>query len=312
VMKRNVVCYEEDTPTLAICEFLSRVAIRGVVIVNKGFPTGLITRSCLLRFFINMLAARRIDGVSPEVDAVAFQLVERMANSQPRDRIAQTVRSLTAEACDLESRMSRQDGELVAGVVGGASRMQELVIDLLAISRFANSSGQIETEAAQATGASQVSGALQFATSSSIESPPNFSITASAITIATIASPTTAAAGTAHTSLRSIAAGLTSIVDKSTERRGFIRVEIGFMYAVTRRSWPLVTPPSRPPALFVGRESGIEASPDASGPGRISSWTREPGTSATAGPRPMPTALIAGIDISACARRPSSLRSQCT
>ena len=33
---------------------------------------------------------------------------------------------------------------------------------------------------------------------------------------------------------------------------------------------------------------------------------------ATSGPRPMPTALIAGIDISACASRPSSLRSHCT
>src|SRR5882757_2402976 len=36
---------------------------------------------------------------------------------------------------------------------------------------------------------------FQLATSSSIESPPNFSISASASTIATIASPTTAAAG---------------------------------------------------------------------------------------------------------------------
>ena len=31
--------------------------------------------------------------------------------------------------------------------------------------------------------------------------------------------------------------------------------------------------------------------------GTISSWTREPGSAAAAGPRPMPTALIAGIDI---------------
>ena len=37
------------------------------------------------------------------------------------------------------------------------------------------------------------------------------------------------AAGTAQTSLRSIAAGLTSIVVRSTERSGFISVEIGFM-----------------------------------------------------------------------------------
>ena len=46
--------------------------------------------------------------------------------------------------------------------------------------------------------------------------------------------------------------------------------------------------------------------------GRISSCTREPGMVDTAGPRPMPTALIAGIDIKACARRPSSFRSHCT
>ena len=89
--------------------------------------------------------------------------------------------------------------------------------------------------------------------SSAIESPPNFSSSASARTSATIASPTTAAAGTAQTSLRSIAAGDSVMVVRSTERSGFISVEIGFMQAVTRMSSPLVTPPSRPPALFVGR-----------------------------------------------------------
>ena len=42
-------------------------------------------------------------------------------------------------------------------------------------------------------------------------------------------------------------------VVRSTERSGFISVEIGFMKPVTRTSSPLVTPPSRPPALLVGR-----------------------------------------------------------
>ena len=68
-----------------------------------------------------------------------------------------------------------------------------------------------------------------------------------------MASPTTAAAGTAQTSLRSMAAGAFCIVVRSTERSGFISVAIGFMKPVTRTSWPLVTPPSRPPALLVGR-----------------------------------------------------------
>ena len=44
------------------------------------------------------------------------------------------------------------------------------------------------------------------------------------------------------------------------------------MKPVTRTSSPLVTPPSRPPALLVGRTGAA-----ASGPGRISSCTREPG-----------------------------------
>ena len=44
-----------------------------------------------------------------------------------------------------------------------------------------------------------------------------------------MASPTTAAAGTAQTSLRSIAAGLSAIVVRSTDRSGFISVAIGFM-----------------------------------------------------------------------------------
>jgi len=138
VMKRNVVCYEENTSALSIFEFLSRVVIRGVVIVNQGSPTGLITRGCLLRFFINLLATRKVAGVFPEVDAAAGELVERMGNLPTRDRIAQTVRSLTAEACDMEWRLTNDDADLLPCVVGGASRIQEMVIDLLAISRFAN------------------------------------------------------------------------------------------------------------------------------------------------------------------------------
>ena len=53
-----------------------------------------------------------------------------------------------------------------------------------------------------------------------MESPPNFSRKASPSTKATIASPTTAAAGTAQTSLRSIAAGASLKVFRSTDRSG--------------------------------------------------------------------------------------------
>jgi two-component system cell cycle response regulator len=160
VMKKNVVCYEEDASALTIYEFLARVVIRGVVIVKNGRPTGLITRGCVLRFFMNLLAAKRTNGVFPEVDTAANELVERMGHASVNDRIAKTVRSLAAEARDMESRLAASDDELVPCVVGGASRVQELVIDLLAISRFAQSwdSAQIEPRES-----AEVSGAMRFA-----------------------------------------------------------------------------------------------------------------------------------------------------
>jgi len=46
-------------------------------------------------------------------------------------------------------------------------------------------------------------------------------------------------------------------------------VEIGFMAARTRSGWPLVMPPSSPPARLVERTTP-------SGPGYISSWARLP------------------------------------
>jgi len=161
VMKRNVVCYEEETPALAIYEFLARVVIRGVVIVKHGRPTGLISRGCLLRFFMSLLAARKIEGVFPEVDVAAEQLVQRMGNVCVNDRIAKTVRSLAAEACDMELRLGDSGADMVPCVVGGASRVQELVIDLLAISRYAQAWD--EAHPAEEGAGAQVAGAMRFA-----------------------------------------------------------------------------------------------------------------------------------------------------
>jgi two-component system cell cycle response regulator len=161
VMKRNVVCYEEETPVLAIYEFLARVVIRGVVIVKHGCPTGLITRGCLLRFFMNLLAARKTENVFPEVDAAASELVERMGQGRMHDRIAKTVRTLAAEACDMEFRLTEPGIDLLPCVVGGASRVQELVIDLLALSRYAQD--ETPDDAAPGQLSAQVAGAMRFA-----------------------------------------------------------------------------------------------------------------------------------------------------
>ena len=130
-----------------------------------------------------------------------------------------------------------------------------------------------------------------------IESPPNRSSTASASTKQTTASPTTAAAGTAHTSLRSIAAGASSSVVRSTERSGFISVEIGFMkrgdanlFAVGDAALESAGAIGRSRDRRVGGSPAVDA--------RRSRRARaSPGRRAASMPSPMPTPLIAGIDI---------------
>jgi diguanylate cyclase (GGDEF)-like protein len=141
-MKRNVVCYEEQTPALTIYEFLTRVTIRSVVIVNRGRPTGMISRDSFLRFFINTLAVNRTAEIFPEVDAAERAMLDHSAPLPPEDRIVQAVRLMAAEANDLQQRISQEMGDLLPCVVGGASRMQEVVNDLLALSRYAHDATQ--------------------------------------------------------------------------------------------------------------------------------------------------------------------------
>ena len=82
-------------------------------------------------------------------------------------------------------------------------------------------------------------------------SPPNFSRTASARVRATTDSHTTPAAGTAQTSVRSWKASAGSPVAMSTVLRRFLSVLRGFIAARSRRSPPMLMPPSVPPARFV-------------------------------------------------------------
>jgi len=81
-----------------------------------------------------------------------------------------------------------------------------------------------------------------------------------------------------------------------------MRVEIGFIATRTTSGSPVVMPPSVPPARFVARSK----------PGRISSCTSDPLRRAASNPSPSSTPFTAGMDMSAWARRPSSLRSQDT
>jgi len=134
VMKPNVICYEEGTPIRTIYEFLCRVSIRRVVIADDGRPTGTISRATLLRWFRNLVITRGL------LDSEELAIDDELDPHRSKERLAETARELAQQAARLHDRFGEDADDLVPYVVGGATRMQELVNDLLAHSRYANES----------------------------------------------------------------------------------------------------------------------------------------------------------------------------
>ncbi len=120
-----------------------------------------------------------------------------------------------------------------------------------------------------------------------------------------MASSTTPAAGTAHTSDRWWFAGAAPPVAVSMVRRARGTVAMGFMPARTRRTVPVDMPPSVPPARSVDRP--MPASVENS-----SSWASDPRRVVVRKPSPTSTPLIAWMPMSAAASFESRRRSQCT
>ena len=133
VMKPNVICYEENTPIRTIYEFLCRVSIRRVVIVDDGRPTGAISRGTLLRWCRNLVISKGL----LESDEIV-QGEPQLDPHRSQERLAETARELARQASRLQDRFGKDADDLVPYVVGGATQMQELVNDLLAYSRYAN------------------------------------------------------------------------------------------------------------------------------------------------------------------------------
>jgi diguanylate cyclase (GGDEF)-like protein len=126
VMKPNVTCYEEDTPIRIIYKFICRVSIRRVVIVDRGRPTGTISRRTLLRWFTNLAASQGLLEEPPAPQAAAI-----LDPGHSKQRLAETARQLVDRASELERRF-REDGDDLTSCVVGAAGVQELVDDLLA------------------------------------------------------------------------------------------------------------------------------------------------------------------------------------
>ena len=134
VMRPNVITYEEDTPARTIYEFLCRVAMRRIVIVKDGCPTGTISRGTLLRLFRNLVLSKGLLR-----DEQGEELLTNVDPHHSREYLEETTRQLSAQVSQLQMSLQDDNNDLMPYVVGGATGMQGLVDGLLAYARYADS-----------------------------------------------------------------------------------------------------------------------------------------------------------------------------
>jgi two-component system cell cycle response regulator len=130
IMKRNVICYELETPILSIYEFLCRVAIRQVIIVERGKPLGMINQMNLVRWFNNWLET--------QIHPVRRESCLADDHQRTYASIVAAAEQLSEESHRFLGSVQNESQELVPLLIASASRIQEKLNDLLALSRHAN------------------------------------------------------------------------------------------------------------------------------------------------------------------------------
>ena len=131
VMRSNVVVYDEAAPLARVLSFLTRAPIRSVIITSEGKPCGLASRSAIVRWFLenrwnarqsNLLAGQSAGSASHDCFD-ADQMLHSMADQ------------LVEMAQDLRRHLYAGEAATdPAPLVGGASRMQQLLEELLTAS----------------------------------------------------------------------------------------------------------------------------------------------------------------------------------
>lgn len=130
ISQADVVSYDEQTPVERIFDFLSRVAIRRVIIVRDGRPVGSISRTSLLRWFSNWAlsdecpAASQTQTSRNQASAKARQAIERLAARAQR---------LADNFSAWEAAGSLQDDELYGPMINDVGVMQDLLKDIITL-----------------------------------------------------------------------------------------------------------------------------------------------------------------------------------
>lgn len=125
VMRRDVVTYEEDVPASEVYQFLSRVSVPRLVVVDRGRPTGVISRSTLLRWFRNWSVTHQVGDEEPAADDL------RQMREHQRAGIIKTAQVAARRIADIPRRIADENQDFVPCVVGEATRLQDLANDLL-------------------------------------------------------------------------------------------------------------------------------------------------------------------------------------
>ena len=129
IMRTNVITYEANTPLIEIWEFLNRVSIRSVIIVEDNIPVGFIGRNSILRWFSNTVwrKSRKTEELSDSI----------------QKNLQHTVSSIAEEAEKHKEELLLEGHEISLGTyIGRTSRMQELTNDLLSASSQINRSSE--------------------------------------------------------------------------------------------------------------------------------------------------------------------------
>jgi two-component system cell cycle response regulator len=131
ILRSNIISFADTTPLPQILSFLTRASIRSVIITHEGKPCGLISRAAVVRWFLE----NRWNLDPPDLGRRPDWARSEQCLSNDPDMLG----SMTDGLVQLADQMRRQLRGVPlerdqAAIVGGASRMQQLLDELLCAS----------------------------------------------------------------------------------------------------------------------------------------------------------------------------------
>ena len=126
IMQTNLVCYKVDTPIRKIYEFLMRVALRFVIIVDQEKPVGIISRYTLLRWLRNRFSTP--GQTLPTKEKTGPATIGRIQET------TEAIRKITTRLNRFLHHMPVDEEQLVPQLVDSATVIQDLSNQLLTLS----------------------------------------------------------------------------------------------------------------------------------------------------------------------------------